>query len=148
MRGLVFRGVRSVLAQGLGAAVALFAGTTSADDGLGVTFACEPKSSRGRVLCEVEIEALRGKLAWADAVVLSAPDFAPPLKTRVGSQGEKARSDRRVRLPIAFLAKTEGTGPVTIRARAVVCAQGGDGESCVTATRTVSAELRAGPIAP
>jgi hypothetical protein len=139
--------VRYAFPSALAAAVALFTGIAVADDGLGVTFSCESKSSRGRVLCEVEIEAVRGRLAWADAVVLSAPDFAPPLKTRVGPQDEKARSDRRVRLPIAFLAKTEGSGTVTIRARAVLCAQGG-GEACVTATRTASAELRAGPLVP
>jgi hypothetical protein len=82
---------------------------------------CERKSSKGRVLCEVEMEAQSGRLVWADVLVVDAPAFAPPLRSRVGVSDARSRTERRVRIPVAFIATTQGHGTIALRARAVVC---------------------------
>lgn len=107
---------------------------------LAAALTCTPEPAPGRVACELELEIERGRLAWFDAVVLSAPDFAPPLRARVASSSASSRTDRRARLPISLLARREGRGTLAVRARAVVC----DGRRCRTEQRDVEAEVKVG----
>lgn len=118
---------------------------TSADASFDATASCERRASKGRVLCDVELEAPGGRIAWADVLVTAAPAFAPPLRSRVGLGDARTRTDHRVRLPVAFVATALGRGSVVMRARAVVChATTSAAESCVPATRDVSAEIVVG----
>lgn len=113
-----------------------------------VTLACEQRASKGRVVCDVDIEVLEGRLVWADAVVIEAPSFARPLRSRVGFLEAAVRSERRVRLPIAVVAAHDGEGRLLVRARSVVCDFEGGEELCLPHTVEVEAKVRVGPLGP
>jgi hypothetical protein len=124
----------------------LLAETKDAQAPLDVSASCERKATKGRVLCDVELEAAAARIAWADVVVTSAPAFAPPLRSRIGLGDARARTERRVRLPVALVATSLGRGTVAMRARAVLCRpeSAGAPETCVTATKDVSTEIVVG----
>jgi hypothetical protein len=113
---------------------------------LDVSASCERKATKGRVLCDVELETAAARIAWADVVVTSAPDFAPPLRSRIGLADARARGDHRVRLPVALVATSLGRGTVAMRVRAVLCRPSSSGapDTCVPATKDVSAEIIVG----
>jgi hypothetical protein len=106
-----------------------------------VTASCEHRAAKGRVLCDVELEVPSGRIAWADVVVLSVPPFAAPLRSRASVADARTRTDRRVRIPVAFVATALGKGPISVRGRAVVCTAGERGESCSPRTGEATAEL-------
>jgi hypothetical protein len=106
---------------------------------------CRPEAAPGRVLCELKYAALSGaRLVWADALVTAAPEFVKPLRARVTPErfGEADPVGRKLNL--AFVAGKNGTGPVTVRARAVVCRGQGAAERCRPETHDVRAEIRVG----
>jgi hypothetical protein len=111
-----------------------------------VTASCERKAAKGRVICDVEIEAAAGRIAWADVVVTGAPAFAPPLRSRVGMADARSRTERRVRLPVALVATSLGRGTVSMQARAVFCVSltAGASETCRPVSKAVSAEIVVG----
>lgn len=112
---------------------------------LRVELSCRPEAAPGRVLCELKYSAAAGlRLAWADALITSAPEFARPLRSRVTPERFKEAGGAERKLSLAFVASTSGVGQVTVRARAVVCRGQGDQERCDPQTRDVSAELRVG----
>jgi len=107
--------------------------------------ACRPEAAPGRVLCELKYSVEPGsRLVWADALVTAAPDFARPLRPRVAPErfGQTGTTERK--LSLAFVATKAGVGPVTVRARAVVCQGQGTAERCRPRTESVVAELRVG----
>ena len=114
------------------------------DGGLDVTASCEHRATKGRVLCDVELEVPSGRIAWADVVVLSVPPFAAPLRSRASGADARTRTDRRMRIPVAFVATALGRGAVSVRGRAVVCTAGERGESCSPRSGTTTAELLVG----
>lgn len=122
-------------------------GTAGAADvpRLDVAASCEHKTTRGRVVCDVEFEVTDGRIAWADVIVVQAAPFASPLRSRVGTLDARSRTDKRIHIPVAFIAKDQGRGTVVFRGRAVVCAKAADREACVPATHDVSVELKVGP---
>lgn len=121
-------------------------GSAGAQDSvLYARIACQPRPTPGRVLCEAELEVETGVLRWADVLVLEAPAFAPPLRSRVGPSELFMKSDRRQRLRLALAATTEGAGTVTIRARAVHCPDA-SGRSCLPVVREASARVSVGPV--
>ena len=111
-----------------------------------VVASCERKATKGRVICDVELESSSARIAWADVVVTGAPAFAPPLRSRVGITDARSRTDRRVRLPVALIATSLGRGTVSMRTRAVLCTTSGPSasETCRPATKDVSAEIVVG----
>jgi hypothetical protein len=114
---------------------------------LEATATCERRASKGRVLCEVEMEVPEGRISWADVLVVRAPPFAPPLRTRVGQNEARVRTERRVRVPVAFVATALGQGDVVFRARAVLCRPGrSGGERCAPETREITAPLIVGTV--
>lgn len=135
------------------AALALVAGAlaaaspTQAEDAkapVDVTASCEHRAAKGRVLCDVELEVTSGRIAWADVVVLGVPQFAAPLRSRVGVADARTRTERRVRIPVAFVATALGRGSVSVRGRAVVCTAGDRGEACSPRAGAATAELLVG----
>jgi hypothetical protein len=112
---------------------------------LRVELVCPRRPTAGRVVCEVELEVESGVLAWADALVLEAPEFALPLRARVGSSAAVMKSGQRQRLQLALAATQPGTGTLRVRARAVHCNDAAMNE-CQPAQREVSAQVRVGPI--
>ncbi len=130
------------------AAAALLVAVTasaSATPSLDVTASCERRATKGRVICDVELEVASGRIAWADVVVMAAPPFAPPLRSRVGLADAQSRTDRRVRIPVALIATAQGKGNVTLNARATLCSPAeGAPATCRTTTREVATELIVG----
>jgi hypothetical protein len=109
-----------------------------------VTASCEHRATKGRVLCDVELEVPAGRIAWADVVVTAVPPFAAPLRSRVALSDARTRTDRRVRIPVALVATSLGRGAVTVRGRAVVCTPSERGESCSPRNAAATAELLVG----
>jgi hypothetical protein len=112
---------------------------------LSVRLVCPARPAPGRVVCEAELEVETGVLAWADVLVLEAPPFAPPLRSRVGPSALFMKSDRRQRLQLALAATGTGSGMLRVRARAVRCS---DREmlTCRSVVREAGARVVVGPI--
>jgi hypothetical protein len=109
---------------------------------------CERRSSSGRVVCEVESEVKQGRIVYADAIVIEAPEKARPLRSRVGLSEAIAVTPQRVRLPLGFFAEDLGSGTIRVRSRLVVClATGPRSETCLPRTVEARAELVVGPLA-
>lgn len=113
-----------------------------------LTLNCQQRASRGRVSCELEVDALSRSVSWADLVVVQAPDFARPLRSRVGPNEASHKSERRIRLPIALVATATGRAELVVRGRAVLCESAGTPPKsvCVPAVREARAEVFVGPI--
>jgi hypothetical protein len=115
--------------------------------GTDARLSCRREPGPGRVLCELEVEAPTGRLAWADALVVRAPAFARPLRARVGPKSATGGTERRLRLPIALGATQNGKGELRVRARWVRCrASAGKRELCEPGSRLVSARVEVGAI--
>jgi hypothetical protein len=136
-------------------------GASSPGDGFSARLECQRRPTPGRVLCEAELEVDRGELVWGDVLVVQAPEFALPLRPRVGPGALFMRTAQRQRLQLALAASTEGDGRLTVRARAVVCVErprreGSPGtpetapdkpeRDCRAVTREVEARVSVGPI--
>lgn len=130
----------------LGLALVLFGpGQARAESGDEVRLSCLRQAAPGRVLCELEVEVARGRLAWADALVLRAPDTARPLRARVGPPSATGGTGRRLRLPLALAATATGSGELVVKARFVTCARAAGGkELCSPSSREVKARVEVG----
>jgi hypothetical protein len=95
----------------------------------------------GRVLCTLSIHGRGARLAWGDALVVEAPDFARPLRARVGFEERSAHGETRLELPIALVAVGAGAGQLQVRARAVVC-EGKSLRGCAPASVETRAALQ------
>jgi hypothetical protein len=115
---------------------------------LSAVLECPRRATPGRIVCEAELELTHGTLAWGDLLVLEAPDFARPLRARVGPSSATLHRERRMRLQLALAATSAGEGRLRVRARAVSCAgQGPSGpERCRAVSGEALATVRVGPI--
>ena len=130
-----------MLVLALVAASTVARGDTSEAVGVVAEVKCEPLAARGKVLCTVRERPVLGKLQWGDVVVVAAPAFAPPLRTRA-SAGDATRSDADgADFSLALAATGEGTGTLEVLARAVVCGKGG----CRPVTTRASGSVVVGP---
>lgn len=118
-----------------------------ADDAsrLGARLSCEHRPAPGRVVCEAELEVDGGELTWADGVVLEAPEFAPPLRSRIGLSAVVMKSPRRRRLRFALAATAQGTGRLRLEARAVYCPDDAR-RHCLPVAQEVETTVEVGPI--
>ncbi len=105
---------------------------------------CRPEAGPGRVLCELEVEA-RGalRLSWADGLVVHSPEFASPLRSRVGKSQASAKTPARLRLPIALAATSAGEGQLEVSARWVVCRAE---TACESGQTLAKAQVRVGSV--
>src|SRR6476469_6840311 len=106
---------------------------------------CQRRATPGRVLCEAELEVDTGSLRWSDVLVLDAPRFAPPLRSRVGPGALFMKTERRHRLQLALAATVAGEGTLRVRARAVYCPDT-TGHDCRALVHEVEASVQVGPI--
>ena len=123
-------------------------GTAAAAAGppeLSVRLECQRRPTPGRVLCEAELELASGLLRWADVLVVSAPEFARPLRSRVGPSALFMKTEQRQRLQLALAATEIGQGTLKIRARAVFCPDA-TGRDCRALLRDTEARVAVGPI--
>jgi len=112
---------------------------------LSVRLECQRRPTPGRVLCEAELELISGVLRWADVLVVAAPDFAPPLRSRVGPSALFMKTERRQRLQLALAATQLGRGTLKVHARAVSCPDA-TGRDCRALVREVETTVAVGPI--
>jgi hypothetical protein len=73
----------------------------------------------------VRVRPIGGALRWSDAIVLAAPPFAPPLRTRVAVGDAKRNDAEGADFSLALAATGDGVGEVKVLARATVCGDGG-----------------------
>ncbi len=117
--------MRRLAASALAAALSLLPAPSGAarEPALAADAKCDPVPGPGKVLCTVRERAVGGKFTWGDVIVLSAPPFAPPLRTRV-AVGDASRSDAEgADFGLALAATADGAGDLRVLARAVVCGE-------------------------
>lgn len=117
----------------------------AAAEELSARLACPPRPGPGRVVCEIELEVDSGALAWADVLVIGAPSFAAPLRSRVGPNALFMKTEQRWRLQLALAATRAGSGQLEVRARAMWCTHA-DQRACSPVVRAASASVQVGPI--
>jgi hypothetical protein len=86
---------------------------------------CDPLPGPGKVQCLVRVKPIGGALRWSDAIVVAAPSFAPPLRTRVAAGDAKHSDLGGVEFSLALAATGDGVGELKVLARGAVCGDGG-----------------------
>jgi hypothetical protein len=99
---------------------------------------CDPLPGPGKVLCVVRLRPLGGSLHWSDALVISAPPFATPLRDRVTDA--KRNDDAGADLPLTLAATGDGEGELYVIGRATVC----DERACRPVQAQASARIVVG----
>jgi hypothetical protein len=98
---------------------------------------CRLESGTGRLLCTVMLAVPNERvLSWSDALVVSAPPAARPLRSRVASS-----SARPEQIVIGFVLGRGAGGRIEVVARAVTCPLTPRAGTCTPERRTVSYEL-------
>jgi hypothetical protein len=83
------------------------------------------------------------RLSWVDALVVEAPSFARPLRSRIPHR-MAAGPQTRATLPFALMATSVGHGRLLLRARAVVCRAGTREGACRPVTGEATLDVRVG----
>ncbi len=102
---------------------------------------CDRSAEPGRVRCTVELR-LEGErtLSWADVEIVALPDFAAPLRGRIGPQDALVREATRTTWGLALVARRTGHGSVRARVRFVSC----EGSQCTPASVDIETPLTVG----
>lgn len=114
------------------------------DSPLQASLTCQSTAGPGRILCELSTHATSGRLVWSDALVVHAPAFARPLRSRVVAQLGTSETVGGAWAKLALVASEVGEGKLEVLARGVVCRDGPNGQWCMPALAQVSVELRVG----
>ena len=105
---------------------------------------CPRATAPGRIVCEVTANAATGRLVWVDALVVRAPAFARPLRSRVvapvSSEGAPGNPNS-ASAKLALVASELGTGELEVRVRAVICSETASGEWCGPELASVTAPV-------
>ena len=124
--------------------VAVSASAAGAEPALTAELRCQHGAGPGRILCELTTRARAGQLVWSDALVLRAPPFARPLRSRfvapLDASGAPSASAK-----LALVALGVGEGRLELLARAVVCRDAPNGRWCAPETLPVTAQVLVGP---
>ena len=144
-RRSISRTVRGALAP-LVLAVLLGASLARADDAaLAAVLVCAPAAGPGRIVCELTTHATTGKLVWVDALVVKAPPFARPLRSRVVAEARAGAELGSNSAKLALVASEVGTGELELLVRGVVCHESANGERCGPEVLGVTAPVTVGP---
>jgi hypothetical protein len=106
---------------------------------------CAPTTGPGRILCQLTASASSGKLVWVDALVVRAPPFARPLRSRVVAPVAALAT---ASAKLALVGSALGAGQLELRVRGVLCHDSPSGEWCGPEMVPVSAAVAVGPAAP
>lgn len=136
----------AVLAGGLGEREARAQG--AAEPEALASMQCDRASEPGRVRCTVEVRVEGGRtIAWADVAILALPDFASPLKGRIGPEDALVREPASTKWAFGLVARRAGQGEAKARVRVVVC-QAPRGDStpprCAPSTVDVKTQVTVG----
>jgi hypothetical protein len=130
---------RSAHAIALAALVLGFSARSDASATLVARLVCDPARAPGRVVCAVELTApAEQRIVWADALILSTPPFARPLRSRVTARSDESSA---LRLPLALVLDGPGSGLLRVRGRAVLCSRGGSRERCSPASHDAELQI-------
>jgi hypothetical protein len=109
------------------------------------SLSCQPVAGPGRIVCELSARATQGTLVWSDALVVRAPAFARPLRSRfvlpLGAPAASVGASAK----LALVASEAGVGTLELLARGVICRNGPAGEWCRPVRAPVIVELRVAP---
>jgi hypothetical protein len=108
------------------------------------SLSCQPAAGPGRILCELTTRALEGKLVWSDALVVRAPAFARPLRSRFVARLREAEGSGGAWAKLALVASEAGEGKLELLARGVICHDGPAGEGCTPVRAPVTVEIHVG----
>jgi len=127
----------------LASSVLLTSHSRAAEPALRASLSCPPEATPGRIVCELAVQAGEGKLVWSDALVVRAPTFARPLRSRFVAQltpsgGASAK--------LALVASSAGEGQLELLARAVLCHDASAGEWCEPVRASVTVGLHVAPL--
>jgi hypothetical protein len=86
---------------------------------------CAPLPHPGKVQCVVHLRPVGGTLHFSDALVLSAPSFAPPVRDRIVIREAAGSDGGEAALPVVLTASQDGAGELYVMARATVCNERG-----------------------
>jgi hypothetical protein len=126
-----------------------FSGPVHADaNALEAHLSCQSAAGPGRVLCELTTKPTKGKLVWSDALVVRAPGFARPLRSRVVVQLGAGSEPGAAWVKLALVASGPGQGKLELLARGVVCPDPSAGEPCKAVVLPVSALVEVGQTPP
>ncbi len=126
-----------------------FSGAVRADANvLQAHLSCQSAAGPGRVLCELTTKPSSGKLVWSDALVVRAPGFARPLRSRFVAQVGAGAEPGAAWAKLALVASGPGQGQLELLARGVVCPDPGAGEPCTAVVLPVSALVEVGQTPP
>ena len=105
--------------------------------------ACEPAPGPGRVRCSLAASVgPELRLDWIDALVIEAPEFARPLRSRIPYRGSLKAP--KAELLLGLIARSNGRGKLAVRVRALVCPRQGLAGRCRPSTRDAEYELVVG----
>jgi hypothetical protein len=128
-------------ASGIALAALLVAHAGGAEERvLDARLACAPANGPGRVFCQLDLSAGKGRLVWGDALVTQAPAFVRPLRSRVAARPDVNGAPALV-VKLALVASEAGSGSLELDARAVVCQSVADRELCTPELEHVSAAI-------
>src|SRR4051812_5996012 len=85
-------GAVAVVASAMARGAVNAPGSGKDEPALRVEVKCDPVPGPGKVQCVVHVRPIGGRFRWGDVIVLAAPPFAAPLRTRVAA-GDASRSD-------------------------------------------------------
>jgi hypothetical protein len=132
--------VSALSAAALGSLLVVSPSARAEDPMLSARVECAPAAGPGRILCQLNASTAAGKLVWVDALVVQAPPFARPLRSRVVAQlGADPRTAASAKL--ALVASEQGQGELTVRVRAVICQEGPSGEACAPEQTLASGKI-------
>jgi hypothetical protein len=92
---------------------------------IAVEASCEPVAGPGKVRCAVHVRPREGVWRWGDVIVVAAPAFARPLRTRAGVSEIVRKTEAEMEFALALGATADGSGVLRVKARAVVCGENG-----------------------
>jgi len=135
------RGCVAVLAFALASS---FATTLPAQDSpFEASVRCESVTAPARIVCQLNARSPQGKLVWSDALVVRAPEFARPLRSRWLAQLDPAGASGGAAAKLALVASKPGQGELELLARGVICHESSTAEWCEPVRARVVVELRA-----
>ena len=115
------------------------------DSPLQASLSCQPTAGPGRIVCELSARATQGTLVWSDALVVRAPAFARPLRSRFVLQLGAPAASVGASAKLALVASEAGVGTLELLARGVICRDGPAGEWCGPVRAPVRVELHVSP---
>ncbi|HYP98766.1 MAG TPA: hypothetical protein VER96_08835 [Polyangiaceae bacterium] len=137
---------RWLLALGFGLSLASRVGAK--EPPFQASLSCPPVTGPGRIVCELSARATEGRLVWSDALVVRAPAFARPLRSRFVAQLGSAATSGAASAKLALVASQAGEGKLELLARGVICREGPAGEWCGPVQAPLIVELRVAASAP